>query len=90
MQLRLEAGEVATTTGRLHPSGPRPHARPHRNPAVDYNRPPQYRYRPRSIYHVSEGDQPYYGEDDAGPSGIRSDRDREGRYAHTDAHGLRA
>ena len=35
---------------------------------IDYSRPPAYRYRTRSIYHVSQGSQPYYGTGD-GSSG---------------------
>ena len=38
---------------------------------VDLSRPPQYRQRARSIYHISTGDQPYYGDgrDRSGPAG---------------------
>jgi hypothetical protein len=51
--------------------------------AIDYSRPPQYRQRPRSIYHISTGDQPYYGSGDAAGTSAPS-------YAQTDVHGLRS
>lgn len=44
---------------------------------ADYSRPARYRHVVRSIYHVSQGDQPLYGEGRAARS-------------QTDAHGLRA
>jgi hypothetical protein len=43
---------------------------------IDYSRPSRYREPPRSIYHVSQGRQPYYGDGRA----VRS---------QTDTHGLR-
>jgi len=50
--------------------------------AVDYSRPPAYQTRAvPSIYHVSHGSQPYYGE--------RRGTNATHRHAQTDAHGLR-
>jgi hypothetical protein len=68
---------------------------------IDYSRPPAYMYRSRSIYHISQGSQPYYGDGSSGGgsgsgiavgascSGSGSAAWYEQRQIQTDRFGLR-
>lgn len=67
---------------------------------VDYSRPPEYQQRPRSIYHVSQGSQPLYGELSVSASATTSSGTQRGSSwscssssvlsSQTDANGLRS
>ena len=57
------------------------HAPRHHVADVDWSRPAAHRHVARSIYHISQGDEPYYA-DASAKAGRRAP-------AQTDAHGLR-